>query len=136
MQDHLHIRGEYHPRELDLQSGLGSSPHTWRIPIYSHNLSEGYGIISTYVENTNGSSEKVDRAKDHLHIRGEYARTSNKNKELLGSSPHTWRIQLMCQNQKTVLRIISTYVENTEFSEIKTFTKQDHLHIRGEYLLR
>ena len=52
---------------------------------------------------------------------------------LVGSSPHTWRIQGNQVIMGEKLRIISTYVENTgERTWLKTWEK-DHLHIRGEY---
>ena len=41
----------------------------------------------------------------------------------------------MCQNASDVIvRIISTYVENTVFYDLILKNIKDHLHIRGEYL--
>ena len=51
----------------------------------------------------------------------------------LGSSPHTWRIQHAVNGDWGPARIISTYVENTYRVPPKLASRQDHLHIRGEY---
>ena len=54
---------------------------------------------------------------------------------LVGSSPHTWRI-LQCNCLPILmLRIISTYVENTSICSRCYIQIGDHLHIRGEYCL-
>ena len=70
-------------------------------------------ITSTYVENTYTMGPRKTSHQDHLHIRGEYAIISRLYANLLGSPPHTWRIQ--CQNLalNASLGITSTYVENT-----------------------
>ena len=52
----------------------------------------------------------------------------------LGSSPHTWRIQTDFLKSARSSRIISTYVENTFIVPNNSYTLEDHLHIRGEYL--
>ena len=70
-------------------------------------------IISTYVENTIWKLQESLQCKDHLHIRGEYVPKSWSKKRKTGSSPHTWRIQLLFKILMISLRIISTYVENT-----------------------
>ena len=53
--------------------------------------------------------------------------------EILGSPPHTWRIQ----NGKAIYNdqdgITSTYVENTAGKPTESKATKDHLHIRGEY---
>ena len=52
-----------------------------------------------------------------------------------GSSPHTWRIPAKTQTYFEHASIISTYVENTRLVQHLFRLFQDHLHIRGEYLL-
>ena len=54
--------------------------------------------------------------KDHLHIRGEYISIDFPPVLVGGSSPHTWRILTVTVLFRPSLRIISTYVENTELS--------------------
>ena len=71
------------------------------------------GITSTYVENTGGAHRKIRKARDHLHIRGEYLGVSLLGAGVLGSPPHTWRIRLGAFSMFLFLRITSTYVENT-----------------------
>ncbi len=71
--------------------------------------------------------------KDHLHIRGEYRTSEVKSRVGLGSPPHTWRILDDLTNAVDVLRITSTYVENTTLLLDNLQNSEDHLHIRGEY---
>ena len=92
-QDHLHIRGEY-PRKNDKSEA-------------------DFRIISTYVENTSCNCSLANLSWDHLHIRGEYQVSSYIQTCLVGSSPHTWRIFHSTLNNVLWIRIISTYVENT-----------------------
>ena len=72
----------------------------------------------------------------------------------LGSPPHTWRIRNVAVNVVAMVRITSTYVENTwhniynrlqllgspphtwripSTGTVLTGPDGDHLHIRGEY---
>ena len=51
----------------------------------------------------------------------------------LGSSPHTWRIQLSKHGEGGSTRIISTYVEITAFESLEPIFDKDHLHIRGDH---
>ena len=134
-QDHLHIRGEYLRLLVDAWKILGSSPHTWRILFNAFASGHNSRIISTYVENTHPKLNLKMRKMDHLHIRGEYYFQTLKVYNLLGSSPHTWRILVSAMVAAIGLRIISTYVENTSYSHCRGSYYQDHLHIRGEYQL-
>ena len=95
-KDHLHIRGEY---ILILRARQNVK---W--------------ITSTYVENTKCFNSSSWRLKDHLHIRGEYAILTEKWSKRWGSPPHTWRILLQQGMAKALMRITSTYVENTNWS--------------------
>ena len=52
----------------------------------------------------------------------------------IGSSPHTWRIQIKAKTSGGKQGIISTYVENTRCSNTIRWRGRDHLHIRGEYV--
>ena len=72
-RDHLHIRGEYFNLKSD----------------FRHDLR----ITSTYVENTGFDFTAVKNARDHLHIRGEYKIFGYQIFLMIGSPPHTWRIQ-------------------------------------------
>ena len=72
---------------------------------------------------------------DHLHIRGEYSSSALSCFSLIGSPPHTWRIQVDVVRLNLMNRITSTYVENTNTTSIQPIGNQDHLHIRGEYLM-
>ena len=92
-KDHLHIRGEYAEVLRVKADWLGSPPHTWRILVNLPRHTLEAGITSTYVENTFSICKINSNWKDHLHIRGEYTNNWCKLLEILGSPPHTWRIQ-------------------------------------------
>ena len=93
------------------------------------------GITSTYVENTDKFSQIIHFVQDHLHIRGEYWTDLWKNVTKTGSPPHTWRIPFSITDPRYLLRITSTYVENTLACFCIEVLDWDHLHIRGEYIL-
>ena len=80
-----------------------------------HKAKLGYRIISTYVENTYKNSNLLGTLEDHLHIRGEHKFFSDSAGKNKGSSPHTWRTQRDAPTPKEKERIISTYVENTNY---------------------
>ena len=135
LQDHLHMCGEYIQTVSPPMHLIGSPPHTWRI---RSRLFIGYSfnrITSTYVENTATLFFMEKYSEDHLHIRGEYRQSSAKSNYYLGSPPHTWRIPPGHVVMISEFRITSTYVENTLFKICISASKQDHLHIRGEYLV-
>ena len=111
-------------------------PRTWRILFFAVPDIVFYGITSTYVENTDCIFGSTSRPKDHLHIRGEYCQSLPDTKSQTGSPPHTWRILLGADLKKKILRITSTYVENTRAGHVQLANHRDHLHIRGEYELR
>ena len=134
LQDHLHIRGEYQLTKLHQALPIGSSPHTWRIRMFGNLGLTVIRIISTYVENTHRYSEYKELKQDHLHIRGEYDTSFILNLAYIGSSPHTWRILAPNFHTIAMIRIISTYVENTLHISLISMIVQDHLHIRGEYI--
>ena len=120
-------------KSLIRSSNAGSSPHTWRILIKPAVLQEVLRIISTYVENTIIQHSCRSFSEDHLHIRGEYSLKGETSRLYKGSSPHTWRIQIILVGVHLATRIISTYVENTFYHSKQLPSYWDHLHIRGEY---
>ena len=134
VEDHLHIRGEYTINNIYSTRVLGSPPHTWRIPEHLCCDKATRRITSTYVENTKTSNSIRPRSWDHLHIRGEYARSYQQDWFCWGSPPHTWRILTVKHEINIRLRITSTYVENTSIINRRSCVSQDHLHIRGEYI--
>ena len=70
-------------------------------------------ITSTYVENTLSVIGITIGHEDHLHIRGEYELLTVLTVLRSGSPPHTWRILTFYGHLRPMLRITSTYVENT-----------------------
>ena len=92
---------------------LGSPPHTWRILAFRLCIFAFKRITSTYVENTVYMEFKQEFDQDHLHIRGEYSLRRAIQAGIRGSPPHTWRIQKGSDEDDDIVRITSTYVENT-----------------------
>ena len=88
------------------------------------------------MENTDWRAGDNDPNKDHLHLRGEYADTPISVGKNMGSSPLTWRILGFPIVVCLLMRIISTYVENTTSITDTNHISRDHLHLRGEYLSR
>ena len=66
------------------------------------------------MENTDDLADERRVGGDHFHIRGEYPMNPEYNVIAIGSPPHTWRILFGLSLQLFVVRITSTYVENTE----------------------
>ena len=117
--DHLHTRGEYTMPFSMLQFKVGSPPHTWRI--HSLNVESGRyaGITSTHVENTLLCQHLKWVGQDHLHTRGEYSLILVNVLLIVGSPPHTWRIQRLKEQYEDETRITSTHVENTACMIVK-----------------
>ena len=114
---------------------IGSPPHTWRILTCHQNDRQNYRITSTYVENTLSGSSSGVGSWDHLHIRGEYLGYDCDRIEGTGSPPHTWRILIRINARCSSNGITSTYVENTQRRTTSVNYLEDHLHIRGEYVV-
>ena len=71
-------------------------------------------ITSTHVENTTFGLVLKQEQQDHLHTRGEYPCTVHLPKAIIGSPPHTWRIQYSKKTGLFFCGITSTHVENTD----------------------
>ena len=67
------------------------------------------------MENTHDRQARQQHNKDHLHLRGEYLCLYHLKEHVIGSSPLTWRIHLLAVSKVHLQRIISTYVENTNW---------------------
>ena len=91
--DHLHTRGEYYLKLVKKRTCEGSPPHTWRILHSKLSAATTVRITSTHVENTNTMTTIPYVERDHLHIRGEYAKRGEITDQKMGSPPHTWRIR-------------------------------------------
>ena len=85
------------------------------------------------MENTKSGFKISSWHWDHLHLRGEYQHCLIIYEIAVGSSPLTWRIQSLGLYYYSILRIISTYVENTRVIIQARKWFKDHLHLRGEY---
>ena len=85
------------------------------------------------MENTSSIFSILESNRDHLHIRGEYDTTAGGFAGTKGSPPHTWRIPDFGDSSARLIRITSTYVENTLSAGTYEMGIRDHLHIRGEY---
>ena len=88
------------------------------------------------MENTEIAHVLNDNQQDHLHIRGEHTISRATALTAMGSPPHTWRTHCCLLSGLIQSRITSTYVENTALSCNRLALGRDHLHIRGEHLIR
>ena len=110
---HPHIRGAYWVTAATRRVTVGSSPHTWGIPISRQSKIKEDRFIPTCVGHTPGPSSSSCSPTVHPHIRGAYYVCSVCNSICSGSSPHTWGIPSRCSSRTPLLAV--------------------HPHIRGAY---
>ena len=132
---HPHIRGAYSSRRDTTSPLIGSSPHTWGIPVASDPLLEAVRFIPTYVGHTCRCCPGPATRSVHPHIRGAYCLAPRKRVRSLGSSPHTWGILFRRVQQRQHLRFIPTYVGHTKLQDKADRKDAVHPHIRGAYSL-
>ena len=128
-----------------------TSPHAWSKPISQVGYKEGYGNISTCVEQTEPLLAELQRLQKHLHMRGAndscgrilgrcretspHAWSKLKERvvpyEIFETSPHAW--SKLYRNRTTIRksRNISTCVEQTCFAQVFLDHVWKHLHMRG-----
>ena len=114
----------------------GSPPHTWRKHYFKNGSQFAYRITSTYVEKTTSFVIAFGLLGDHLHIRGENTTELSLILRKMGSPPHTWRKRPLRYLSSSDQGITSTYVEKTLTNLVALILSGDHLHIRGENLLK
>ena len=87
------------------------------------------------MENTKAISGLKSMEQDHLHLRGEYWVTIATRYGVWGSSPLTWRILSFDSLYDFSVRIISTYVENTQLLPLflRSFVGSSPLTWRIQY---
>ena len=90
---HPHIRGAYGAGDRKPLSDVGSSPHTWGIPLGADGASDSWRFIPTYVGHTDFVRRVAEEMAVHPHIRGAYSIKLGVTGESDGSSPHTWGIR-------------------------------------------
>ena len=115
IKDHLHLRGEHTVLDLACLVCLGSPPLTWRTPNQTVSALQQTRITSTYVENTEQLNDIFPLFEDHLHLRGEHLFLHDFSPFVRGSPPRTWRTLIVWSGFFCVIRITSTYVENTNY---------------------
>ncbi len=69
---HPHTRGEHKQRANDIQTALGSSPHTWGTRIGSYLGAGNTRFIPTHVGNTPPRGHGTTASTVHPHTRGEH----------------------------------------------------------------
>ena len=111
----------------------GSSPHTWGI--HSVVIAGEFCVrfIPTYVGHTGPFLRLSDCDAVHPHIRGAYCPSRDRQKSILGSSPHTWGIRYTCCQGWNRTRFIPTYVGHTFRAQWANSMHSVHPHIRGAY---
>ena len=91
---HPHIRGAYFQGAVGQLHALGSSPHTWGIPLDLTRQQFSGRFIPTYVGHTAADENFCKDGTVHPHIRGAYFLIRSGCQDNTGSSPHTWGIPL------------------------------------------
>ena len=150
---HPHIRGAYSVWACTCALSSGSSPHTWGIPVHSSVLAmytrfiptyvghtrscnitgQPLRFIPTYVGHTSSQVSQFPNQSVHPHIRGAYFINKFSQNILIGSSPHTWGIQVRAGNALDAHRFIPTYVGHTPRNFPHRVWQAVHPHIRGAY---
>ena len=132
---HPHIRGAYWVTAATRRVTVGSSPHTWGIPISRQSKIKEDRFIPTCVGHTPGPSSSSCSPTVHPHIRGAYYVCSVCNSICSGSSPHTWGIRPQPRQPHLHPRFIPTYVGHTAPVPPCPSFSAVHPHIRGAYSL-
>ena len=133
MDNHPHIRGEYHGRDCRCDGAGGSPPHTRGI------LGSGISSLScsritpAYAGNTPVPPLLPLPGKDHPRIRGEYYLSTDIRTHKRGSPPHTRGILFGGRNPAFFCGITPAYAGNTQMGIYLSRLCQDHPRIRGEY---
>ena len=130
---HPHIRGAYASQFRNQPTPLGSSPHTWGIPLFFGRICTLCRFIPTYVGHTAPPSGTLTASAVHPHIRGAYKPGFIGWKPQNGSSPHTWGIPQVQGERNQAVRFIPTYVGHTRRRSVRAWASAVHPHIRGAY---
>ena len=89
---HPHTRGAYTGSSRNVNSKIGSSPHTWGIRHRTNLVRFKLRFIPTYVGHTRCTLPMTALMSVHPHIRGAYHFWRYVKRMEDGSSPHTWGI--------------------------------------------
>jgi len=116
-KDHPRIRGEHSLREIDMDSTVGSSPHTRGALSLRHFHLFSFGIIPAYAGSTVVPLPGATLAWDHPRIRGEHRRFDARSVHAPGSSPHTRGAQVGADGPHPPTRIIPAYAGSTTFQQ-------------------
>ena len=110
---HPHLRGAYRAVSLSKGRTSGSSPPTWGIRRQLDGLVERLRFIPTYVGHTTLFVMLLRVASVHPHLRGAYLFGLCGAALDLGSSPPTWGIHFLHDQDEARDRFIPTYVGHT-----------------------
>ena len=130
---HPHLRGEYAFSCRRCRSSRGSPPPAWGIPICATLCPARRRFTPTCVGNTVRRSHRRDPWPVHPHLRGEYMRTTWRDRMLNGSPPPAWGIRSRHLDGRAMRRFTPTCVGNTRCSGRSTSSPAVHPHLRGEY---
>ena len=131
-EKHLHMRGENISSSNTIWAKLETSPHAWRKPPDMEIWSVKDRNISTCVEKTAPLRTYRLRRGKHLHMRGENIPSVETWIQIVETSPHAWRKQLLMLASHKVVRNISTCVEKTMPVCPSVCSLKKPLHMRGE----
>ncbi len=134
-RDHPHMRGEYRIGSCSRIKHTGSPPHAWGILSFQQSTRPAGRITPTCVGNTAERAASGVFQKDHPHMRGEYPPRLTLSSCLTGSPPHAWGIPPGVITRNFSIRITPTCVGNTSAIQVQHAGREDHPHMRGEYLM-
>ena len=120
---HPHLRGAYLVVVGVNNDVPGSSPPTWGIPVCQAVYNGLNRFIPTYVGHTIHSLGRIEPMAVHPHLRGAYFSNNDAVREFNGSSPPTWGILLLVQEDNRIIRFIPTYVGHTAAAALKEFAE-------------
>ena len=132
-KDHPRIRGEHSLREIDMDSTVGSSPHTRGALSLRHFHLFSFGIIPAYAGSTVVPLPGATLAWDHPRIRGEHLRGAPRVGCAVGSSPHTRGALRQQHLPRPGGGIIPAYAGSTRALNPGGVFSADHPRIRGEH---
>ena len=89
-------------------------------------------FISTRVETSHREHGSSDRRPVHLHACGDIPLGRLAREQAAGSSPRVWRHRRVKRGSRAEVRFISTRVETSRCSILRTGTVPVHLHACGD----
>ena len=132
-RDHPRSRGEYSIFSFRPLMWAGSSPLSRGILRHTVGHPASKRIIPALAGNTRQVEWRPSSGTDHPRSRGEYLRSMQSPRGIVGSSPLSRGILRLGLTSRTGLRIIPALAGNTHSATVWVRNPEDHPRSRGEY---